>query len=652
MAIKLKDYEECILRADDYDMLSYELNISIRDKMFNSLIPVIMSTMKKLNYNTPSWNFVKTLLSVVGDKDMGENALNLLKEHCNPISRDISQYLPDLDAKYLYAIFICADDKTFMKVVDREKLDQMIDFIGGIIGIEFPTEESNPEMYGAYTALFIHMMYKFMDGMTPDQFKYAYKNLYARFTEDNMLMVVNPMTSTLMNILQGNYAQEYLIRLDDMLSENEMMKDFENAASNYLKYKDSFIEDIKEKELLNQLTYLMRGFTLIYREFRNKFEYDSTRYLADNFKNSPVVGDMIRDILSEINFAYDWVKSPKMMYFCMRDAFTILQKYIVFPINTRWMIDKVLDAYSIKYEETFYEGDCFQAVKASLDRDPAFKESIIDIRQDDIYRKPYDEIYRSYMQTIVNPFFDYSPQLGNADTADSFLEVATEAIGPKKKNNKLDKEVPQDDEMEDSQDEEDQNQDNEDEEDSDDNNQKDQDYDIEASQSNKGYKKGSKTMSNASKKIYGAYKKYKDNESKVDSQLTKMLNAAKRAFTQDKTEEIIEGKKFTPIGLLKRILVTGAIFSYSKVAGFVYLLVRHTLSKKRTTKQKQEILIQLDTEIKLLDEKIEDARADGNRNAKYALMRTRAELERAKNKIKYGLSATKSDMRTARDVVD
>ena len=159
-------------------------------------------------------------------------------------------------------------------------------------------------------------------------------------------------------------------------------------------------------------------------------------------------------------------------------------------------------------------------------------------------------------------------------------------------------------------------------------------------------------MSNASKKIYGAYKKYKDNEAKVDSQLTKMLNSAKRAFSQDKTEEIIEGKKFTPIGLLKRILVTGAIFSYSKVAGFVYLLVRHTLSKKRTTKQKQEILIQLDTEIKLLDEKIEDARADGNRNAKYALMRTRAELERAKNKIKYGLSATKSDMRTARDVVD
>lgn len=174
---------------------------------------------------------------------------------------------------------------------------------------------------------------------------------------------------------------------------------------------------------------------------------------------------------------------------------------------------------------------------------------------------------------------------------------------------------------------------------------------IEATQSKKGYKKSSKIQSDGERKIYKAYSKYKNAESKVDSQLSKMLTSAKKAFSQDKTEEIIEGKKFTPIGLLKKILTTSAIFSYSKIAGFLYLLVGHTLSKKRTNKQREDIIIQMNEEIKLLDEKIEDARGDGNRKAKYALMRTRGEIVRARDKIKYGLRATKEDMKVAKNYI-
>ena len=182
----------------------------------------------------------------------------------------------------------------------------------------------------------------------------------------------------------------------------------------------------------------------------------------------------------------------------------------------------------------------------------------------------------------------------------------------------------------------------------------DYDYDgpeIEASQSKKGYKKASKVQSDGERKIYKAYSKYKNAESKVDSQLSKMLTSAKKAFSQDKTEEIIEGKKFTPIGLLKKILTTSAIFSYSKIAGFLYLIVGHTLSKKRTNRQREDIIIQMNEEIKLLDEKIEDARGDGNRKAKYALMRTRGEIVRARDKIKYGLKATKEDMKVAKNYI-
>jgi hypothetical protein len=80
--------------------------------------------------------------------------------------------------------------------------------------------------------------------------------------------------------------------------------------------------------------------------------------------------------------------------------------------------------------------------------------------------------------------------------------------------------------------------------------------------------------------------------------------------------------------------------------------VSHTLNKKRTKKQKTEILLEIETEIKMLDEKIEDARGDGNRKAKYALMRTKAELIRARDKIRYNLTATKEDMKTAKAYIN
>ena len=55
---------------------------------------------------------------------------------------------------------------------------------------------------------------------------------------------------------------------------------------------------------------------------------------------------------------------------------------------------------------------------------------------------------------------------------------------------------------------------------------------------------------------------------------------------------------------------------------------------------------------KMLDEKIEDARGDGNRQAKYSMMRTRAELQKALEQIKYGLTASEKAMNTAKAVLN
>lgn len=174
-------------------------------------------------------------------------------------------------------------------------------------------------------------------------------------------------------------------------------------------------------------------------------------------------------------------------------------------------------------------------------------------------------------------------------------------------------------------------------------------------------KEASAKMNNAEKKIYKAYRVYKQNEEKVDSQITKALNGLKGVLTGNVREKIIEGKKFSAIGLLKKLLGGVALFSFSKIFGVITLVTSYALKKKTTASERSKILMEIDTEIAMLEEKIKDARGDDNREAKYAMMRTKKELENAKSRIEYGMEAdrgslskaskTLNDSRNARGVV-
>lgn len=166
------------------------------------------------------------------------------------------------------------------------------------------------------------------------------------------------------------------------------------------------------------------------------------------------------------------------------------------------------------------------------------------------------------------------------------------------------------------------------------------------------YDRNSSKMDQASRKIYSGYKAYKDAENKVDSQITKLINRIKGVFTGEKTarDRIIEGEQFSAIKILKKIFTTAAIFSYSKIAGVLFVITRHYCSKAVDNKERKRLISELELEIKMLDEKIDDARGDGNRQAKYSMMRTRAELQKALEQIKYGLTADKKALNTARAV--
>lgn len=67
------------------------------------------------------------------------------------------------------------------------------------------------------------------------------------------------------------------------------------------------------------------------------------------------------------------------------------------------------------------------------------------------------------------------------------------------------------------------------------------------------------------------------------------------------------------------------------------LLVARTLSKNTEEREKKRILLELETELKIVKEKIEDARGDNNKQQKYELMRIQANLEKEITRIKHGL---------------
>lgn len=146
-------------------------------------------------------------------------------------------------------------------------------------------------------------------------------------------------------------------------------------------------------------------------------------------------------------------------------------------------------------------------------------------------------------------------------------------------------------------------------------------------------------MNSASRRIYSAYKKYKDGEEKVDNALQKGLDAIKRFFVGDQRAILIEGKPFTPLGFLKRAVLTVAIFNASKIRAILLFIVAKVLRKKANVAERRKLTAELERELKMVEEKLEDARGDGNREAKYQLMRTKMAYEEAIRRVKFGMSA-------------
>ena len=140
-------------------------------------------------------------------------------------------------------------------------------------------------------------------------------------------------------------------------------------------------------------------------------------------------------------------------------------------------------------------------------------------------------------------------------------------------------------------------------------------------------------------KVYPLYAAYKREQGKIDAQISKIVaNASKTLVGLDSDtmqRRVLGANQFSILKTLKSLILTYAVFSVSKIGGLILLITRMALRKGATKRERKKILNELENEIEIVEEKINDARGTDDREAKYALMRTKQNLETAVKKIKY-----------------
>ena len=129
----------------------------------------------------------------------------------------------------------------------------------------------------------------------------------------------------------------------------------------------------------------------------------------------------------------------------------------------------------------------------------------------------------------------------------------------------------------------------------------------------------------------------------INKKLDDIMNVARDA----KREKLITGKNTVKLSkaLKKAIMILAAPKVARAVLGpingvivtIITALATYALSKRTEEREKKRILLELETELKIVNEKIEDAKGDNAKEQKYQLMRVQANLEKEITRIKHGL---------------
>lgn len=118
------------------------------------------------------------------------------------------------------------------------------------------------------------------------------------------------------------------------------------------------------------------------------------------------------------------------------------------------------------------------------------------------------------------------------------------------------------------------------------------------------------------------------------------LNKIIQGDKEERRTRIVEGRWRLKIWKLVRKAILGKFLwmCLGPVSAAIGIMTSVAADKLLDRKTKNDIIHEMQTELKLTEEKIEDAKADGNKKEKYALMRLRDKLEKDISRINYGLA--------------
>ena len=102
-----------------------------------------------------------------------------------------------------------------------------------------------------------------------------------------------------------------------------------------------------------------------------------------------------------------------------------------------------------------------------------------------------------------------------------------------------------------------------------------------------------------------------------------------------KKERILDsGYRSSVYKLMKTAIMYRATWQINKIWVVWLYIIRHTpIYQDRNKRIKNELLVELDTEIQVTEEKIQDASSNGDQQQKYQLMRLKKKLEAEKIRV-------------------
>lgn len=125
---------------------------------------------------------------------------------------------------------------------------------------------------------------------------------------------------------------------------------------------------------------------------------------------------------------------------------------------------------------------------------------------------------------------------------------------------------------------------------------------------------------------------------KLDDSVQRLVDDTRESRREKQYDKMVKNSVKATSILSKAIAlaVAGAINPLAGILGLITMVAVHAKTKD---KYKKQMIRTLDNEIAILDEKIEDARNEGNKQSKYKLLRTKQEIKESRDNIARDLGA-------------